>query len=354
MPPRYIIHIGPLKTASTYIQECLTAARLALEAQGICYPAELLDENAKFMHMPVVRALRRNQAGKLRETFAKLNEAGHHTILLSCEHMIFLKPDQLVALRDATGASDIRIVYTCRRWSDRLTSIWNQNLVMGDTQTLPEFLFSLFAGEGPSYMPKWLRDQGPGADLDYSITWKGIENVFGREALQIFPYSEIMDRGGDVYVEFCKSVLGLSEAPEAQMAGTKRWASLPTDDQEILRVLNLLHFEAHGQKTDQVRAIFTRRRKSYDTARIAAAMAGSPAEITIDDNFSQFDAPFANMTRYVDRVVGSNALFERRVKQARYVHAGYLLKDGVREDMLGIYGQIATEVAAMPAQGKKA
>ncbi len=353
MTPRYIIHIGPLKTASTYIQECLTAVRLDLEAQGICYPADLLDENARFMHMPVVRALRRNQSASLKEVFGRLNQAGHHTILLSCEHMIFLKPEQFAALRDATGASDISVVYTCRRWSDRLASIWNQNLMMGDAQTLPEFFLSLVAGIGPSYMPKWVREQGPGADFDYSLTWQTIEKVFGRDALTIFPYSEILDRGGDVYVQFCRDVLGLAEAPATNLTGTRRWASLGTTDQEILRVLNRLHVNEHGEQTDQVRANFMRRRKHYDTARIVEAMAPSSAEMTIDDNSVLFDAPFDNMNRYVDRVAGADILFERRQKQARYVQAEYLLRDGVREDLHGIYAQIAAELAAAPARERR-
>jgi hypothetical protein len=353
LPPRYIIHIGPLKTASTYIQECLTAARLDLLAAGICYPAELLDENAKFMHMPVVRMLRRNQIAPLRDIFAGLNAQGHATILLSCEHMIFLKPDQLAALRDATGATDIRIVYTSRRWSDRLPSIWNQNLVMGDAQTLPEFLLSLMAGEGPFYMPKWLREQGPGADLNYSLTWQTIETVFGRDALTIFPYSVIMDQGGDVFERFCRDVLGLEAAPSTQLTGTRRWSSLPTGDQEILRVLNQLHLDAQGEPTDQVRAVFMRRRRKFDTARIAAAMEAYGAAIPIDDSAVQFDAAFDAMTRYVDRVAGADVLFERRAKPAKYVQPGYLLRDGVREDLLQVHAAIAAEMAEAPARGRQ-
>ena len=351
MTPHYIIHIGPLKTASTYIQECLTATRVELEAQGICYPAELLDENAKFMHMPVFRALKRNQGESLRPKFAALNAAGHRVVLLSCEHLIFLKPEQLRVLRDVTGAGEVSVVYTCRRWSDRLTSIWNQNLFMGDTQSLPEFFISLTEGEGPSYMPKWLREQGPGADLDYSLTWKTIADIYGRDGLMIFPYSDIMDRGLDVYEEFCRSVLGLETAPATALKGSRRWSSLPTADQEILRMLNTLHVAAHGEQTDQVRAQLMRRRKAYDTARIAASMAPYVAEMAIDDNFVQFDAAFAQMSRYVDRVVGADVMFERRRKAARHVRSGYLLTEGVREDLLSIYQQIA---GALPVRERRA
>jgi len=269
--PRYIIHIGPLKTASTYVQECLTAARVELEAQGICYPAELLDENASFMHMPVYRALVRNQGETLRPKFERLNAAGHHTILLSCEHLIFLRPEAFAMLRDLTGASDIKVVYTCRRWSDRVSSIWNQTLFMGATHSLPEFYLGMLAGEAPNYYPKKMRENDPSSDLDYSISWRMLESVFGREALQIFPYSAIMDRGGDLFDAFCQDVLGLAAAPKTHITGTRRWASLATEDQEVLRMLNQLHLDTHEKQTDEVRAQFMRRRKHYDTARIVTS-----------------------------------------------------------------------------------
>ena len=353
MTPRYVIHIGPFKTASTYIQECLTSARAALAAEGVCYPAELADPSAKFMHMPVVRALKRNQGETLRPVFAALNAAGHKTVVLSCEHMVFLKPAEMRVLRDVTGASDVRVVYTCRRWSDRLASIWNQNLLMGDTQSLPEFFFSLTAGEAPSYMPKWLREQGPGADLDYSVTWKQVEDVFGRDGLTIFPYSDIMDRGGDVYEHFCRDVLGLEAAPPTALKGSRRWSSLPADDQEILRRLNMLYVAEHGEPTDQLRVQMMRRRKQYDTSLISAAMAPSMAEMAIDDHFVQFDAAFESMSRYADRVAGAGVLFEKRRKAAKYVRSGYLLSEGVREAYTGIYRQMLTEVPVREAKAKR-
>ena len=346
MTPRYIIHIGPLKTASTYVQECLTAARADLERQGICYPAELLDENASFMHMPVYRALARNQAEALRPVFARLNAAGHHTILLSCEHLIYLRAEAFAALRDVTGASDIKIVYTCRRWSDRLSSIWNQTLFMGATHSLPEFYLSMLAPKPTFQHPKKLREVDPASDLDYSITWRMLEGVFGRHALEIFPYSAIMDRGADLFDAFCQDVLGLAAAPKTQITGTRRWASLPTEDQEVLRMLNQLHLDTHAKPTDEVRAQFMRRRKQYDTMRIVEAMKPYTTHMEIDDANILFDEAFNNMNAYADRVVGGDILFERKQKMAKYVQPGYLLRDGVREDIHKIFAQIGTDLAA--------
>jgi hypothetical protein len=344
MTPRYIVHVGPLKTASTYLQQCLTAARTELSAAGISYPVELADEHARFMHMPVFRALGRDRAESLRGIFAQLNASGHHTIVLSCEHLILLRPEALGALRDVTGASEIQIVYTCRRWSDRLSSLWNQTLFMGSTQSLPEFHLAMLAGGPPSYFPKWMRELEDNSDVDYSVSWRAIESVFGRAALKIFPYSTIIDRGGDIFEQFCQDVLGLPQAPPTPVTGTLRWASLPTQDQEILRMLNQLYIDVHGHESDATRARFVRSRKMFDTKRIETAMEPFAAALTIDDNNIQFDRAFQNMSAYGDCVLGGPALFERRRKPARYVQPGYLLRHGVREDLHEIYARIAAEL----------
>jgi hypothetical protein len=67
----------------------------------------------------------------------------------------------------------------------------------------------------------------------------------------------------------------------------------------------------------------------------------------------QFDAAFDAMTRYVDRVAGADVLFERRAKPAKYVQPGYLLRDGVREDLLQVHAAIAAEMAEAPARGRQ-
>lgn len=346
MNPRYIVHIGPLKTASTYLQECLTAARLDLEAQGICYPAELLDENARFMHMPVHRALARGQAETLRPAFERINAGDFHTVVISCEHMIFLRADALLALQEVTGASDMKIVYTARRWSDRLGSIWNQTLFMGASHSLQEFYINLFNGVAPNYFPKWMKDSDPGSDIDYSSIWRMVEGAFGHAGLQIFPYSDIMDQGGDVFDRFCRDVLELPETPQTHITGKKRWASLPTDEQEVLRMLNRLYVQEHGKETDEIRAQFMRKRKAYDVSKVTDAIANCVATMVIDDNNVQFDEAFRNMSAFTDCVVGGDVLFQRKAKPVKYVQPWYLLEPGIRENIRGTYRKIMTDLAA--------
>ncbi len=342
MAPRYIIHVGPWKTASTYLQLCLMKARPALQDLGILYPEEFCTETSRYRHKGLFAAIARGRAEETRPVFKKLNEQGHKTILLSCEDFILFNQDAMETLRDLTGATDFQVVYAARRWSDRIGSLWNQQITMGGAQNLPEFYLSLLAGEPPAYYPRGNAEQIVAGDLDYSVNFKLTENVFGRDALGIFPYSSITDRKEDVFDVFCQQVLGLKQAPESKFAGQRRLASLPTAEQEIVRVLNGMHLRAGGRQNPRTPQTFMRLRKELDTTAIAAALEQDVTALTIDDKNVQFDAPMANMQKYADRIIGGDEeMFTRRSRKIKWVRPAYLLVPGVQPAFQAMYDRIA-------------
>ena len=320
MLPRYVIHVGPMKTASTYVQQCFTAMQPALQERGIYYPPELIDPGNKHMHIPVYNAIVRKQHETLRPIFARMNGEGHRIIVLSCEHLIFLRPGELRLLRELIGVPEIEVVYVMRRWSDRIASLWNQALFMGSTQTLPEFYLGLLDGRTPEYYPKSLGPNAGGADIDYSISWREHEAVFGRDAVRLFSYSTVVDGKSDVYQRFCTDVLGLDDVPLPKFLGEKRWASMSRDDAEVLRVLNGMFIKERNQTTVKIRNMIMSKRVPYDRAALSAAMEGDAAELVIDDHAVHFEAAFARMGEFVDRVVKGtgvlpNEVFARQRRQ---------------------------------------
>ena len=176
--------------------------------------------------------------------------------------------------------------------------------------------------------------------------------MFGRGALVIFPYSVITDRGEDVYVRFCTDVLTLEQAPATALTGSTRWTSLVTEDQEVLRMLNYLYLEDNEHENSDIRVQMARRRRKYDASMTIEAMQGYVARLAVDDRAPQFSAAFANMQAYGDRTLGGGALFEPRSKQVRYVEPGYLLRDGVRENLTQVYQSIVADMPAGTSAGK--
>lgn len=353
MPPRYVIHVGPLKTASTYVQQCFAAVQPALQERGVYYPPELIDPGNKHMHMPVYVAMVRNQAEKLRPIFARINQEGHKTVVLSCEHLIFLRPDELAKLREVIGVPDIEIVYVMRRWSDRIASLWNQSLFMGGYQTLPEFYLGLLDERTPEYYPKKLGARAGGYDIDYSLAWREITSVFGRDALRLFSYSTVMDGKSDVYTRFCTDVLGLTDVPLPNFLGDKRWASMPKDEAELLRTLNAMYFKKNKETTVGIRNMIMWKRVPIDRPRFAAAMDGETAQLTIDDRAVHFDGAYQRMMEFADRIVpgagvSPGEIFTRLARQNAYCHQGWLLEPGMADAMHGLYAQMTTALESEP------
>lgn len=349
MPPRYVIHIGPLKTGSTYIQQCLTATRRELQAQGVYYPPELLDPNNKHMHMPVYKAIVRRRGEVLRPIFERINQLGCKTVLLSCEHLIFLRPDGLRLLKEATGAEEFEIVYVLRRWSDRISSLWNQGLFMGGMDTLPEFYLSLTDGRRPEFYPKFLPETSGRYDIDYSLSWQDWAGVFGRDAIRLFSSSAVLDRNDDIFVRFCTDVLGLADVPAPKFLGEKRWASLPDVDAELLRALNAIHARKHGQTTVSIRNMMMRNHVTFDRAAFAASMAGEHATLDIDDRSVHFDQPYRAMSAWLDRLIPGEGvcaaeLFPRVSKPNKYIRQGWLAEPGMADALRQLYRQMAAEM----------
>jgi hypothetical protein len=294
----------------------------------------------------VFYALLRRRADTLQKKFARINAAGHHTVVLSCEHFSFLSADAFRALKEATGASEFQIVYTCRRWSDRIGSLWNHALFSGSGQTFLEFYFSLLAAEPLIFYPKWMVEAGAAADLDYSINWDMLASVFGRDAVSLFPYSTIMDRKQDVFDRFCKDVLGLSHTPQTRYSGQRRWPSMSVATQEIVRALNDMNALDPTGDRKTMAVPFAKLRRKYDLARLHAAIEVETTSVTIDDANAQFAGALARMSRYNDRVIGGGALFDLATKAVTYARPGYLMREGVREDLQAIYDRIESGAPA--------
>ena len=342
MPPRYVIHVGPLKTGSTYLQRCLTSTQAALQERGIYYPPELIDRNTRCMHLPVYRSIVQNKSETLRPVFRKINEAGHKIVVLSCEHMSFLRPDELAELRDAIDVPEIDIVYFVRRWSDRIPSLWSQSLFMGGSLTLPEFFLGVLESRTPEYYPKRLGSDAGGYDVDYSLTWRDITSVVGRDALRLFSYSAVADEKADVFVRFCSDILGLEDVPVPRAFGKRRWVSMPREETELLRALNAMYVKEHGDITLEIRNLIKSERFPIDEKRIRAAMEEEKAELVIDDHAAYFDTAYGAMTAYADRVVPGPGIVEGEVfprlsRKQGYVHPGWMLRPGTANAVRVLY-----------------
>jgi hypothetical protein len=330
--PRYIIHVGPMKTGSTYLQKCLKAAADELEMLGIYYPREVLFKR-QHLHMALYNKLRKGQEEDLKSEFIRLNESNYQTILLSCEFLSKLDHGQLSRLKAVIGVDDIEIVYVVRRWCDRIPSMWSQSLYPGGSETLPSFYIDLL---------NTIKDH---PDIDYSILWNDIAMVFGRQNLSLFPYSTIVDHREDVFVRFCTDILRIDKVPKPKWFGTKVLGSQSVEDSEILRVLNELYFRAHGESSTQMYWQLKRFRRDKDLPATKAALALHHRTLQLDENAIHFAPIFARLESFADRLTLGDTVFQRRARKEIYFSPNYLLEHGV-------YAEIQTLFAKLNAAAK--
>lgn len=108
--PRYVIHVGPHKTGTTYLQHAFTKLRSRFAARGIEYPGEWGGIHG---HHQLANAL--GTDASLRTAFDRLNRSGAETILLSSESFAYSTDADVEALHDLLAGEPAIVVFYCRR-----------------------------------------------------------------------------------------------------------------------------------------------------------------------------------------------------------------------------------------------
>jgi hypothetical protein len=327
------VHIGPTKTGSKFLQSILFHSRKSLLVQGICYPDNWWTAPDQIMHERLLHLLRGRCEANVKDSFKQLNAAGHRVVVLSCEGFDALEPDRLQLLRDAIGKNPIEIVYYCRRWSDRIPSDWKQEIKMGACPTLPQFYAS------------YLRNPIDTDAVNYSRVWEKFSRIFGRKSLRLVSYSNLRDRGVDLYSHFVTTFLGLNGCdPSIEKDLIQSNISPDLCDTEILRALNWLDFRAVGRVRLNMRVKFLLLRQTWDTRALAEMMADEIRMLEIRDDSETFRRSWEGMCKYADRLVGKefgSVFFDRRSTNVPYVSANYLLKDRAVRELYALYEKIA-------------
>ncbi len=232
---RLVFHIGPHKTGSTYLQNRLLKNRDQLLSHGWDYPEFGLRQ---FAHHRLYHWLAGNEqaAGDVTEAgIADLLTRSEHMIL-SSEDFVYLRPDRLRRLKALLPDTDVQIVYFIRSPVDLWPSHWQELVRHGRDDTLLEYL-ATYAGLTRVFEPAGMN---PIAHLTKYA------DAFGKHALRLICYDNVVQDGGDIFHVFWTHCLGLTDAAPP---GEQRVVhpSQKLDMIEMLRSLNQLHRENTGK-----------------------------------------------------------------------------------------------------------
>src|SRR5208282_4587432 len=220
--PKYIIHIGPPKTGSKYIQSQLFHNRSFLEANGVLYPDNWWNRPDQIFHVPVLDILRQG-GDTLNSEFEKINAKGFERVILSCEGFDALKLDEILSHPINTG------------------------------------------------------------EINYSLVWESFARVFGRESLRIVSYSNLSDKGVDLFAHFCRTIVGLPEVPQTRKGLIQHNKGPSMIEAEILRGLNYLYFLENSFNDIRIRIRFLRLKSGYDLRELNDYMQSDVRAIKLED-----------------------------------------------------------------------
>lgn len=264
-----VLHIGPHKTATTYIQNNLFHGRRDLARRGWLYPEigtmglpghhDLAHNDARYIEEGADHAAALNAVAK------KAREAGQN-IVFSAEGFCRWSPAQFDAFARVMEADRIDLVHVMRDPFDLFYSHWGEEVKQGHSSSLPDRFAEHFND------PLASRRLNPMVDLARLSRQSTLR-------LHAVPYEVLRARKIDIYTHIGAEVLGL---PDLEVSNVKaKNVSFPIELTEFLRVMTLLYGSGARRLPDHsaMRLRFTRMLRHEDRKEITALMktAGRPA-----------------------------------------------------------------------------
>jgi len=316
--PRYLIHIGPHKTGTTYLQHAFTRLRPELAARGILYPPQW--GSGEHGQHGLRAALSQPDTNALPAAFEQFNRSGADTVLLSSEDFTYAGDAEVRCLHTLMAGQPAIVVFYCRRWSELIPSCWRESIKHGSLSSLPEYVLACLAN--PTTSPI----------VNFRHVLDRYAAVFGRESIRLVSYNGVLEAGEDLLTHFCRNFLSWPDPPPTDLGRVN--ISLDMVDSEIIRTLNSLGWT-------QSRDGFPLLQESY-----IAAKADLPVRWIIEKsmqfvvNTLRIDDAAPALVRLHDDIVRhygtalvppypAGGLFEPASANVTYIRPDYLLAEGV-------------------------
>jgi hypothetical protein len=320
--PRYLIHIGPHKTGTTYLQHAFTRLRPALAARGILYPHKW--GNGEHGHHDLPTALNGPLDASLPAAFEQFNRSGAHTILLSSETFAYSTEADARRLHALLAGQPATVVFYCRRWSELIPSSWRESVKHGSLDTMPQYVLHCLAD--PTASPI----------VNFCHILDRYAAAFGPDTIKVASYSGALDAGEDLLTHFCRSFLSWPDPPAVALGRVN--TSLDIVDTEIIRTLNALEWTRARDARRVLSEQYIARKASLPVRWIVEnSMQFTVNKLRIDDaspGLTRLNLDIVE--RYGSAMVPpfpATGLFEPRTADVSYVRQDYLLAEGVMDVM---------------------
>ena len=138
MAERVVLHVGTMKSGTSYLQALLFAEKPRLAEAGVLVPGAQWADQARAVRQAL--APRKGGSRPRWTAFAEEVRAAPGSAVISMEYLGPSRPDTIKTVLGALGASDVRVVITARDLNRTLVSMWQETIQNGRTWTWPEYV----------------------------------------------------------------------------------------------------------------------------------------------------------------------------------------------------------------------
>ncbi len=333
---QFVLHVGPHKTGTSYLQEAFAATRPLLAERGVLYPTtwgmrahHILYEQLLTVPNPL-----------LERQFAEMRDSGQPVILISVEGLTTLPEESVAYLRRLIGDQcSVRVVFYVRSWGDILPSHWKQAVRGGETQTLLEYLYVRAINPAGSFF------------VNFGIGLRRYANVFGSGTISIVSYDSVIAEKRDLFAHFAATFLDWRDPPTLDLGQVNVSANVV--DTEVIRLLNSMERARRGRPPDRLDAVamadaYLRRAPDFAGSVLSRAFAAHMVNATVNETGIILGALHRQLfTEFGQSLVPPNpktVFFTPRRADIAYVHHDYLLVPGVVDTLREIHGQVLTDL----------
>ncbi|MCV3766384.1 hypothetical protein [Rhizobium sp. TRM95796] len=256
-----VIHVGPRKTASTYLQANFYRSRKLLWRKGWLYP--VLSLKVRNAHHEIGSSVGdiRSGRGPMVEAIRKAGRraaARDANILVSTESFFRWSPADFLALGALFGQNDIRIAYVLRDPLSLMPSLWAETVKGGATRSLSAYAERQVASPETSMAFNCLVELGPIL-------------AEPRLKLTVLDFEQIRREKIDIFTAFCAEILDIEGLRPA--APATRNERLAPEIYDYLRILSKAGGADSGPRDILYWRRFLRSHDATDMAKIAETVA---------------------------------------------------------------------------------
>ncbi len=346
-----VLHIGPHKTGTSYIQKECAERRHELSAVGVMYPQHW--NSWLHGHTGLYHQLRQGHYAFFNSNYDKFIVdvlADTKVVLFSNENLEDLDERGVAVLANKFKQNDTKVLYYIRNWKSLLRSTFQESVKHGSRETLAEYAFRHTTAPRASPV------------FNYNIVLDKYAKEFGKENIVVRVYDNVVGSGLDIFEDVLS--LALEAPPAVKGRGYFENPSLTPVETEIVRLLNAAAFAEDGREPGiGVREAYFEIRRSMLNERAELAERCKPyaRSFSTDEFMSEFPAIEEELLSKYE-ITGPRApggLFgEQNAGSVEYLSTDFLLDRRCREliDMIReiVRNQLKERLAPAARSSKQA